>query len=231
MNIIELLEAPFQTSFDQKKTTKDLKNFKQSPIDKKKMGEKNWLDRTHKHGAYSIVRDDKTDSHMVNKTSREAETMGKDPFVEFVKYIYKNGYRDNVHMPRVYNVKEIFDDNSKAIHKIKIEKLTDGKDIDKEVMTNYIKSIADENWYRNFVDDDGNIHYTTVSHFVTAGIHDEIHGKSCSEYITSDSLVEACQIVSEAVRDLGGNVDTHHNNLMFRMGPYGIQVVFSDPIS
>lgn len=211
MNIIEILEAQYQTNFNSVNTKGKLNRFNQSGKNTRELPQ----------GYYSIVRPNKTDPHLVTKTSkRRYDSSESDSFGEFIKFIYENGYQDNIHMPRVYNWKVLTDSNGNKIYKYDIEKLVNGKDIDPELMVRYIQSIIPESELRAY-----DIDYTVLADFVSHEI-DKREG-----IFLSDELNQACDIVADAITALGVERDTHFNNIMFRQNRYGIQLVFSDPVA
>lgn len=212
MNIIQILEAQYQTNFKSVSPKGRLDRFNQG-------GEARI--RNLPQGYYSVVRPNKIDPHLVTKTSkRRYDSSESDSFGEFIKFIYDNGYQDNIHMPRVYNWKVLTDSDGNKIYKYDIEKLVNGKDIDPELMVRYIQSIIPESELRNY-----DIDYTILSDFVSNEIDNRQH------VFISDELNQACAIVAEAIDSLGVERDTHFNNIMFRQNRYGIQLVFSDPVA
>lgn len=212
MNIIEILEAQYQTNFNSVNTKAKLNRFN-------RFGRKNTRDLPQ--GYYSIVRPNKTDPHLVTKTSkRRYDSTESDSFGDFIKFIYENGYQDNIHMPRVYNWKVLTDSNGNKIYKYDIEKLVDGKDIDPELMVRYVQSIIPESELRPY-----DIDYTILSDFVSHEINTR------QNTFMSDELNRACAIVADAITALEVERDTHFNNIMFRQNRYGIQLVFSDPVA
>lgn len=210
MKITEILESQYQTNFKEIKSKADLSNFSQF----KALQAKN-LPR----GNFSVVRPNKSDPHTITKTSKISYEPNKsDMFGRFIKFIYENGYQDNIHMPRVYNWKLITDSDGNKIYKYEVEKLIDGKHIDRDVMARYVKSVIPASELVNY-------DYMVLSDFVTEEI------LAPRQIFLTDELNEACRIVAEAMKELGGGVDTHFENLMFRRNKYGIQLVFNDPIA
>lgn len=216
MKILNILEAQYQTDFKHIDTKGNLKKFSQAKA--------LWNQRDDPNvaqGYFSAVRQNRTDPHLVTKTSKRPYAADEsDSFGEFIKFIYEHDYQDNIHMPRVYNWKELRDSDGNKVYKYEIEKLVNGKDIDPEQIEQYIRRVLPESELTKF-----DLDYTVLADFVSNEI------MLGDKIFKQKQLNDACAIIAEAIRELGVERDIHFNNIMFRQDRYGIQLVFSDPVA
>jgi len=209
MRIQDLLEAPFTTDVIDKRTNRDLRQFRQRNTER------------NPEGAFSLVKQDK-DPHMMKKSSRNATPSGfTEGFKAFIMFLKNNDF-ENIHFPRVYEVKTIQGKDGYEIDKFKVEKLIDGYQIDKELMRNYVRNILPDSATEDY--DDSEINHTLLAMY----IQDAVDGRG--RPFKEDTLNDACNIISRALHATGGNNDIHQNNIMFRQTNRGIQVVINDPI-
>lgn len=209
MRIQDLLEAPFTTDVVDKRTNRDLRQFRQRNRDK------------NPEGAFSVVKPDK-DPHMVKKSSRGATPSDfTEGFKAFIMFLKNNDF-ENIHFPRVYEVKTIQGKDGYEIDKFKVEKLIDGYHIDKDLMRNYVRNILPDEATEGY--DESEIDHSLLAMY----IHDAVNGRT--RPFKDDTLNDACNIISRALHATGGNNDIHQNNIMFRQTGHGIQVVINDPI-
>lgn len=223
MKIGNILESPFQTDVVDRQSNRDLQYWRQYP-------------NQEKRGTFSVVRPDR-DPHLVKKSSimSRDEKSGDEGFKAFAKYIIENGYMDNPHMPRIYQVKTIKGNDGFHIDSYKMEALIDGEDIDDSELADYFDHILldkykwDEyenpyEYIKDYPNEKGAVHT-----MICIAIEDAT--RRGAAIFTLDSLNEACVIVHEAKYKIKhANLDIHTGNIMYRRTANGLQLVFSDPI-
>lgn len=198
-----------------------------------------------KSGAYSSVKDDKTDPHMVKKyhhgpmDNDPNSDIGEDAYVYFALWTAKQNV-NNPCLPRIYDIKKIKDNSGKFIYRYKIEKL---------ISTNAIE--PEELWRmfdRYFVKDQK---FDDIQKDVKRRVHNEestklptlMMGRMCeeyikgrSDYIKDESLKEALDLIRKFLetykKSKGFTLDIENSgNIMFRRGPHGLQLVITDPVA
>ena len=215
MKISELLETPYQTRVKNKTVDKDLDYF---TLNVGKINPK----YDPKQGMYSVVTPDNSDPHMVRKTSKAPRKPDfKEGFVKFVEYIIENKHQDNIHFPRIYDVKSFTDKNGLHIESFQIEKLVDAKYIDPDVLIDYQESLL--GWRPRY--DEWEQNYTIADKIRTAVY------KGQSGVFESEELNQACDILAKARIEVDSYPDIHSGNIMYRQTRYGIQLVITDPFS
>ena len=211
MKIKELLEGPINTSLRTKQLGAELGNFRNkrySPI-----GDS---------GAFSNVKDDYGDPHMIKKSSNKAIRAGVDEgFRVFIEFIVKNGYADNPHFPRVYKANKIVGKDGYAVDSYKVEKLLTKTQVDEEALVGLVKALL-PNYKRE-------IHEYNAASILADEIEAETY-KQLNRF-ELESLNDACRIIAELVAsNKSVSTDLHTGNIMFRRTQHGIQVVLNDPI-
>ncbi|WAX21561.1 hypothetical protein [Stenotrophomonas phage RAS14] len=200
-----------------------------------------------KSGAFSSVKDDKRDPHMVKKyhhgpmedDTPEAE-VGEDAYVYFAQWLADQNVT-NPHMPRIYDIKKIQDSTGKFIYKYQVEKLNSATELGLEELMNVFgqhfvsdttaQQVADELDFESGVDTPDN--KKILIHVMGRFCEDMV--KQGSNNIKSDSLREALMLIQKFLKDHKGKMfglDIENSgNIMFRRGPHGLQLVITDPVS
>lgn len=214
MDILNLLEAQFATNMRDVKASTSLGS---TYAPKTKDLEK---------GSFSAVKPDSKDPHMVKKFARMARSENDEGFKAFVMFLHKNGFDDNIHMPRVYDVKTIRGNDGIIIDSYKMEKLIPMHAIPRKELYKYYQHIAPNKdiQFLKFMPVDDYLH-SSLAGLISSAISHE------PPDFAIDTLNQACKIVADAIVATGGTKDIYPDNLMFRRTAQGIQIVFSDPIA
>lgn len=210
MHISKLLEAPFNTTVRDVQSKKELANYSKKP-------------KNLSHGTFSAVKDDPQDPHMVRKFSINGRhPYDSEGFKAFITYILQNGYQENIHMPRVYDMKTIRGSDGYELDSYRVEKLIPMNSVSREELVAYTEMVMDN----PEIKDDYSI--SLISSILAEEVN--IAVEEFQPYFKLDSLNEACHIVAMALQATNGTNDINNNNLMFRRTGSGLQLVFSDPI-
>lgn len=185
-------------------------------------------------GAFSTVKNDRTDPHMVKKhhyAPIHADDEYIDGYVKFVNYLIANEI-SVTNLPRIYDVKKISDPNQQYIYTYQLEKLTPVSEVGlDEIISLFKRTVKAEIPDRFNNEDDahkareilrmmGNMFETAV----TYGDYERIKDTSVIE--TLKVIARFLEVASDD--DLGFDM-ANPNNIMFRRGPYGLQLVITDP--
>jgi hypothetical protein len=221
MKLKNLLEELFPTQLN---TTNTNRTLQDKPMAQGDVGT----------GTYSSVSAKKNDPFLVRKTSDtfqgpQYDAKEQDGYWTYIEGIVKNPeLKDNPFFPRVYNIKTIKDPRGKAIYRADIEKLEPLTSLDKSLVIRYFASILNKEKTKEYLE----------KHRVRSqdGIIAEcvyLIDKSASEgnydFINNAQLAEALQYIHSLSNKFG--VDIHSENIMFRRGSYGLQLVITDPLS
>lgn len=160
-------------------------------------------------GMYASVNKHKKDPHMVIKHTRQA-----DPYNKYVEALVQSQkWKENPHFPRIY-VRGTQD------HSYTMEKLIPFGDLELDELENYFKNHFDAEYNTHQLD----------KHDITYTMADMFRSR-IPEHISDELLKEAIEWLRELSNQLDVHLDLHNNNFMWRRGPYGIQLVFTDPFS
>lgn len=191
-------------------------------------------------GAFSTVVPDRHDPHMVRKHHHDpivGDTDSEDAFVHFVNWMIEEKIQ-NIHFPRIYNVKKITDSEGKYIYKYQIEKLIPANKLSKEELLHVVhmnfdvESIKEENTRARWDAKDT----TSIIRAIGEACERVITGEG-DRSIKSRSIVKALNEILNFnrwayERDLYAHLDlVNSGNIMFRRTPQGLQIVFSDPVA
>lgn len=215
MHILNLLETQHQINVHNTRASSNLKK-QYSP---KYAG--------MSRGSFSAVKPDPKDPHMVKKFSVAGRSESDEGFKAFIMFLHNNDLADNIHMPRVYDIKTVKGRDGIVIDSYRIEKLISMNTLSREDLVSFIHSITDE----MDIDDEytsGDIGFKILQVMLSDAISKAVSKRNPSFKL--DSLNEACHIVARALHATGGDSDMYGDNLMFRRTQQGLQLVFSDPI-
>lgn len=191
-------------------------------------------DNEERTGAFSYVSDKKNDPFIVRKTAHHDELHDSekknieniDGYWKYIEGIVKNPeLKDNPYFPRIYNIKYITGRNGNKIFRADIEKLEPFTNIDFDLALNYFKSIIELGVYSN------KEMYKREQDLFTRACDIMRRCINTDNYfqIKDDNLKEALEYIAKLVNE-GSELDIHRNNIMFRRGQYGIQMVITDPL-
>lgn len=194
--------------------------------DRKYSGQFNYDRVRHKtrdelgRGAFSKVRPDREDPHMVTKqsvTPLGSNHLDKaDGFDAFVKMLIDNDLMDDIHFPKVYKAQKVTDKTGTHKHNYTIEKLEPLKSLSREELASIEDSHMNPGYDEDFP--------------IWERIYDACRSARAREmYIKMESLKESCQSLEDMGDYSDFRLDIHRDNLMVRRTPYGLQLVFSDP--
>lgn len=184
-------------------------------------------------GTQASVKQDPTDPHMVRKHnirpySRDGQ---QDGFNDFINFLINNEFLDNIHFPKVYDIKTIKDRYGRQIHTYRMERLIPHTELtDRE-----LKAVAAANfkgmdlrWIEREKDPDAFNRIAMEQIVVALG---EAIGERDTKAIASETLQQAVDITARGLRALGANldIDSHLNNVMFRRQSTGVVLVINDP--
>ena len=198
-----------------------------------------------KSGAFSSVKDDKTDPHMVKKyhhgpmDNDPDSEVGEDAYVYFALWTAKKNV-SNPCLPRIYDIKKIKDRTGKFISRYQIEKLIPGSDLEPEelwhIMQRYFTK--NEDFDATLQDVKRRIHnnHDMKTPILMMGRLCEMYIKGRSDSIKDESLKEALDLIREFLQTYKNSkhftLDIENSgNIMFRRGPHGLQLVITDPVS
>jgi hypothetical protein len=191
--------------------------------------------RTLGQGFYSNVKSHRTDPHLVQKNNHRQMARNTDGFNVFVEWLIKQDKLDNIHFPRIYNIKRITDREDNVVHSYEMEKLIKAADVTKEEILAFHEHNIHEDTLaldglleRGFNDDVFKAQYFNhLCHALNRAVKQKIFS-----YFLADSMKTAIATLIEASHDESLPqlyIDFHEGNLMWRRGPTGLTLVFSDP--
>lgn len=168
-------------------------------------------------GVYSKGRSNFQDPFMFTKISTRPVKLENDAYYNYVQAI-KPYISSNPYLPRVYVIKTDIDSEGRAIPKYQMEKLFNLTDFDDEEELKPIGEKIFTNPPSNIIDTLKSIR-RALENGIYAGIKDK-------------KLIQALQIIKQVhdSSDYKFYYDLHDGNFLFRKGPYGIQLVISDPL-
>lgn len=185
-------------------------------------------------GAFSTVKDDRTDPHMVKKHHYSPITDNDeyiDGYVKFVNYLIANEI-SFTNLPRIYNVKKIIDKNKQYIYTYQLEKLIPCTAVDVDELIALYKRTVKANLPEQLHQYDDTTKAKEIVRmmgriFETAVMYNDY------DRIKDESVIETLKVIARFMEvasddDLGLDM-SNSGNLMFRRGPYGIQLVITDP--
>lgn len=178
-------------------------------------------DRDSRHigtGAYARVTQD-DDPHMVNRVSRGDRETRLDAYWVYAKYIMKHELWKNPFFPRFYAMNTKVYASDEKIKSAKMEKLESlqGASEDEGIFL-YRKLFGEE-----------------VFAFNREKFSDRIEREAETLQLVGNSknynkqYLQALKIINQIAKKEKFHIDIWHEDLMFRRGPYGIQLVITDP--
>lgn len=184
-------------------------------------------------GAFSKVEPKKNDPFLVRKTSMPVDNENPetdDGYWSYIQNIISHPeLKNNPFLPRVYNIKKITDPNGKVVMRADIEKLTPFTDIDPEILISYLGTLVDAEVWDRYIERNKieplrneiplNYFLSTINIAMHSGNYDTI---------SNTYLIEALKFIND-MSDLF-RTDIKHDNMMFRRGNHGIQLVITDPL-
>lgn len=173
-------------------------------------------------GYYSVVRQDKTDPHMIKKDQRSSDYLADDPYHIFAKEILENKLYDNIHFPKIYKSTGFKDSTGRTIMRWRMERLTEMSKLSPEEVGNLFEKYFNPDAIKG--------HGRTIEVF--AYLIDKAVSRNDFDIIEDPELKEALQQIRIIYDKYGRtvmSVDIHSANIMIRRTPYGNQIVITDP--
>jgi hypothetical protein len=151
-------------------------------------------------------------------------TRENDGFNDYIEYLINNNLTDNIHFPKIYNIKTITDKTDHKIHSYTIEKLIETEALSEPELDAFIENNLSEAWQ-------GHLNWAVepFRKFIEI-LSDCIEGKrSASNILSNKELIDAVNILHQAKNELKLENDLSVYNVMWRRTPYGMVLVFTDP--
>lgn len=219
MKILNLLEAPYQTTFV------DRDEPDEHPEDAERLG----------GGRTADVYANKNDPHTVNRRSKirnkEGNDVDYDVFADWL--INSPEVRDNPHFPRIYKAEKNIS-NSKYYHQphhakdYEVERLSPLDKLDSTALravlrTHFrVNSITEEEFEQMDVFPD--MVGIFAEEFVSNPGYDDV------EMVPVGKFKAALLLIKEFLNETGLGFDAYYENIMVRRGPMGMQLVLTDPV-
>lgn len=217
MKIATLLEI-IQTDTSTRKYSGELKRVYDAENSAKMIG----------GGAYSNVKRNPKDPHTVVKNSRFPldGVDYADGYEVYADYVVRKKLYENPHFPRIYIANKIVDKRGKHINKYEIESLIKAEELSQEDIDSVFETHFNASDYiRRNVYEMGHLLETCIR-----------FGRC--ENVKLDSLLKACRTLKLIHRYHNRDNDRQRlywdireANIMFRRGPAGLTLVFTDPFS
>lgn len=223
MKIQDLLEDLVNATIDRKKYNGTLKTKNDSLIrSNKELG----------NGSQASVKHDPNDPHMVKKhntkvyPSKPAWEFGQtnDGYNKYIEFLINNNLTDNIHFPKVYNVKTIVDKDENKIHTYTMEKLVESEHLSEEEVNAFIEHNLIGRWKIKLLDE-----YNALEDTCSL-ISNCICGYSeALTFFSNEELIEAIKTLTKVKAAIAGQIDLSSYNIMWRRTPHGMILVFTDP--
>lgn len=232
---IELLEDLSRPEVSDRRYNGVFKNHHEQPFNVQQSTKK----RTLGQGFYSSVKSHRTDPHLVQKNNHRQMARDTDGFNVFVEWLIQQGKQENIHFPRIYNIKRITDRNGNVVHSYDIERLIQAEA--EEVSKEDIVAFHEHNIHEDAMDMEGllarddwdedtfkEMYFKHLCKVLNRAVKEKIFS-----YFLTDSMKSAVATMVMATQDESVHQiyypDFHPGNLMWRRGPTGLILVFSDP--
>lgn len=189
-------------------------------------------------GTQSSVKDHPNDPHMVKKHNIRPypDTLGKqtDGFNQFINYLIEHDLLDNVHFPKVYDIKEIVDQDDRKIYTYTMEKLVPSMSLYRDEIDAFCEKIFTPELAERFFTDasmlgrsEETYKYRMFDLFTQE--FDEALNYGRITDIQDESLRDAFVTLHMISLRLKKSSDLHNGNFMWRRSSTGVQIVFTDP--
>ncbi len=160
-----------------------------------------------------------------------AQMLTKDGFNYFIENIIKSDSFDNIHFPKVYNIKKITDKEGNWIHKYDVERLIPLK----ELSNREIYRLFTDNFKRHVKEYEKMDSYdledtrSNIGFILSSAIRKNDHSELRSAELKK--AVSLLHNMNTRASDEGHFMDLHSDNVMARRTPYGLQLVINDPFA
>jgi hypothetical protein len=209
-----------------------------------KMGSLSSDDKELGFGHFSGVKASKEDPHQVKKyqrrfTDKEGEST-EDKYWKYVNYIIENKLWENPYFPRIYKKQVYSDRKQKRLNTIEMERLDSSISNDEvEFLVNKMFYITEMNSVaRRIIENKTDEFEALMVKMVAAALHGSdqvtayiIHVVELDFKIKDKTFKEAVDHLQKFHKEYNADFDLHKANVMYRRGPAGIQLVFTDPFS
>jgi hypothetical protein len=187
------------------------------------------------NGSQASVKADPNDPHMIKKHNTKVypeksiiqgfkPTRANDGFNDYIEYLINNNLTDNIHFPKVYNVKTIIDKNGDKIHTYTMERLIETDTLTVEQIEAFLENNLSEKWQDSVKWTSHPIEY--VVRLITNCIQGT---RDMDEIFTNKELISAISIIKQIKNTISAQIDLSVHNIMWRRTPYGMILVFTDP--
>jgi len=244
MKISNILEQVFDTEI-RHKTRKGAFGIEEPDPDEKELG-RGYFSKVSKHD----------DPHLVKKTSLSPDKTKQDGYWSYVNFLidYKL-WENNPYFPRIYKKDKTTDARKATMKSVDMERLFPLKSLSFASLEALVKKMFGENvlispeishdYGKSDMDYKKNVKRILIAD-ITRALQNYLTG---SEYELGillrvnpnewdEKLIEALKILKTISSRNSSSIDVHQSrsgaeqeNVMVRKGPYGAQLVFTDPLS
>lgn len=184
-------------------------------------------------GTQARVKNDPMDPHMVKKHNTRpynaTHGKGNDGFNIFIDYLITNDLTDNIHFPKVYNIKTITDRDGSFIHTYTMEKLVEFSAVGADQIVSYMDNNLNPDLIGTMpewiVDEDAKLRWLEprIERVIDRAV------SLNADVASTETLSEAFNIVYKASRELNIDSDLHIGNMMWRRSSTGLTLIINDP--
>ena len=187
-------------------------------------------------GAFSTAYQDKDNPHDVMKGSKQQVV--PDGYQIFFTALEENPeMQSNPYFPRFRNISRYASkDHRSSSYMVKVETLEPLQKLTKKELSALLRRILDEDGIKQVMDRMKDLEsyswFTAYPyHYVTQLAEIMVnHPKKFSKHVIDKDFLEAIQFIIQVATDWEYHTDLHEGNIMLRRTPYGVQLVFNDPL-
>ena len=180
--------------------------------------------KTTNSGSFSTVRQDK-DPHLVVKYPYGE---GTDGFWKFIEKVVIPNQDSNIFLPKVYNFnvlqKRISEEGYKFKPYLKMERLFQPfEDAERRISREALVDLHQ----RLFITTEQDLNQ--MDRMTATEIHEKM-AKSLKSKVKDEDLKATLKLIYDFCEKYGYKPDLHEGNIMYRLTPYGPQLVLVDPV-
>lgn len=187
-------------------------------------------------GAFSTAYQDKDNPHDVMKGSKQQVV--PDGFQVFFTALEENpDMQSNPYFPRFRNISRYTSkDHRSGSYMVRVEKLEPLEKLTKKEMPAILRRILDQDGIDQVMErmkgmDSLSWFSAQPYHYITSLAEIMVnHPKRFSKHVIDKDFLEAMQFITQVAADWEYYTDLHEGNIMLRRTPYGVQLVFNDPL-
>ena len=188
------------------------------------------------NGSQASVKADPNDPHMIKKHNtkvfpeiKKATGYGRpartnDGFNEYIEYLINHQLTDNIHFPKIYNIKTIIDKDNRKIHSYTMERLIETFELSEDEINAFIEKTVSEDWMGYI--EPGKDGLDDVIPLIRKCLDIT---KRPSDIFIDEEFIKAIDILNKVKSAIHGKDDLSVYNIMWRRTPYGVILVFTDP--